>query len=256
MLHFRSETVWLALCPDQVGGVRVRHGKAQPLEPVCYQTEATSAEAPVVALLEAVRSWLERHGVARQRVNVLVSDRLVRYALLPFSAMPLSEQEEVALLGARFAELYGEMAQWHVQADRPEYGKARIACAMPLALADGIAALLGQAGARGGAVVPFFVACWNLWRRQGVGRNGLVAVVESDHVVIGSFGADGWSSLRSVFAATSETALADLVFREKIMQGLDPALPVAVIGMPPGATASASTAHPPSVGMALMGAGR
>ncbi|MFM9438390.1 hypothetical protein ACFDR9_005496 [Janthinobacterium sp. CG_23.3] len=249
MLHFRSETVWLALCPDQVGGVRIRRGHAEVLEPVCYQ--AASGEAPLAALLEAVRGWLERHAVARQRVNVLLSDRLVRYALLPFSAMPLSEQEEAALLGARFEELYGEMPQWRVQADRPEYGKARIACAMPLALADGVAGLLAGAGARSGAVLPFFVACWNRWRRQGAGRDGLVAVVEPEHMVIGSFGAGGWSSLRSVFAATSEAVVADLVFREKIMQGLDPALPVSLLGMPPGATA-----QPASVAMALMGAGR
>jgi hypothetical protein len=245
VLRFRSESVWLALCPDQVGGVALRRGQARELGVVsCPPGAAPQRCAPV---LEALRAWLAQHDVAGKRVNVIISDSLCRYALIPFSPLALNAREEQALLAARFAELYGEMPDWRLQAERPAYGKARLACALPIAFDAGLQQQLHGAGARAGAVQPFFVACLNRWRPGGA-RAGLLAVVEPHHMVVASFGRHGWSSLRSVFVATCAQVVADVLFREKLMHDLDPALPEWRYGAPAG--------RPGSIGMALAGAGQ
>lgn len=259
MLPFPSKPLWLAVCRDQVGGVLLGRGQTAP-EVAAFAPQPGALNIP--GALAALDAYIAQHGFAPRRIHAVVSDSFVRYALLPWNDALLSKAEDRILQRAKFEELYGDMREWQVLADRQHFGQARIACAMPAALADGIATLCGAHGAKPGAVVPYFVACWNRWRRRIGEKSGLLVVVERENVVIGSFERGDWSGLRSLFVAASPQAVADIVFREKLLQGLGEKLPVWIVGAAGGIDDThvghqlpQAAPREPSVAMAMMGAG-
>jgi hypothetical protein len=249
VLRFRNDPVWLALCPGQVGAVRAARADAAPAPLGIMDYVAPPRGDASAALLDALRAWLVCNALARSDVHVVLADSLLRYALIPFSATPLSAAEEQALLAARFEQLYGPMPHWRAAVEPQTYGCARVACAIPIALEQGLHALLAEHKVRVKAVTPFFVACFNRARRKIGGASGMLAVVEANNVILGSFGDGGWSGLRAIFVETGAQALEDTIFREKLLQGADPELPVWRFGAPDGSQA-------PSLAMAMTAAGR
>jgi hypothetical protein len=214
----------------------------------------------VAAVLDALDECLTRHGSSR-RINLVISDRLLRYALLPWYDDVLSEQEDHLLCRARLEAIYGDMTGWHIQADRRQYGQARFTCALPVSLANGIAALCTQHGASRGALLPHFVACWNRWRRHLGSGPGMLIVAECSNLVLGTFGLDGWKGLRSQFAAPSPQGVRDAVWREKMRLGMPADCPVWVADATAGVDLATTgsllprAASAPALAMALMAAG-
>lgn len=306
MLRFRTETVYLGLCRDQVGGLRPGRAGAAPLAPLHYQPAGPPGDmAPTLAALDQYlgqyvcgsqgqsaghrtgQSPGEHQGqmpdqlpgrtARRRRVHVVVSTAFVRCALIPWTGTPLNAEEDALMQGARFEQLYGDMRDWRIRADAPAYGAARLACAVPLQLELGMAALWRAHGVAGGVMVPYFAACWNRWYRHVGRRPGLLAVVEREHVVLGRFGRNGWHSVRSVYAEAGAGALRELLLREQLLQDLPPDLPVWVhhagagaappcaftadeadaVGTPADAVSTgAPDSGAPSLGLAAVGAGR
>lgn len=260
MLRFPNDPLWLALCPHQVALVRRRRGRPEPLGVAGVAPQADGAPS---AILAAAAALLDEHGATRARVHTVLSDRLVRYVLLPFSPARLDGEEERALCLAMFAELYGPMADWQVAIDRARYGKARVACALTPGLAQGLAGLLAARRLAAGAIVPHFVSSWNARRRTLARLDGMLAVAEPDSLVIGRFAGGGWTSLRTHYAATREGgALDDLILRERLHQQCDPDLPVwacgsvdATASADPALQATAPRSADPGLAMALAAAG-
>jgi hypothetical protein len=258
VLRFPSEPVWLALGPHQVGLARGRRGRAKGLGAADVAARPDSMAA---AILEAAAALLDKHAVSRARVHTVLSDRLVRYVLLPFSPTRLDGEEERALCLAMFAELYGPMTDWVISIDRARYGKARVACALAPELAQGLAGLLAERALKPGSIVPHFVSSWNARRGELARLDGMLAVVEPDSLVIGRFAAGGWSALRTHYAATGGGALDDLILRERLHQQCDPDTPVWVCGSVdvaasscPALRATAARSADPGLAMALAAA--
>lgn len=261
MLPFPSKPLWLAICRDQVGGTLAGRGRSLAPEVIAFAPQTGARN--MAAALTALDAWIAQHGRGARRVDAVVSDSFVRYALLPWNDAPLSKAEDRILQQAKFEELYGDMGEWQVLAERQHFGQARIACAMPAALVDGVAALCRAHGVKPGAIVPHFIACWNRWRRRIGAASGILAVVERDNVVIASFARGGWSGLRSLFVVATAQAVADIVFREKLLLGLDEAVPVWIAGAAGGIADThagqqqrQALLREPSVAMAMAGAGR
>ncbi|AKU21526.1 hypothetical protein ACZ75_08630 [Massilia sp. NR 4-1] len=206
----------------QVGGLRLRRGVPQLLETL-HGDAATDA---VAAALELLERWLRAQDVRGRRIRLILADSHARYALLPPSAIPLRAAEDAALLSARFGELYGEMMEWQMQAEAQRHGQARLACAMPAALAQGARALCRQSACHLISLQPYFIACWNRWRGRVDGREGMLAVLAGDELVLAGFGRQGWRSIRASLCDAAPQTLADAIHREKIQHGLAPDLPV------------------------------
>ncbi|MBB3118238.1 hypothetical protein [Pseudoduganella violacea] len=223
MLRFPSESLTVVLGRAQVGGLRLRRGAPQLLETL--HGDADTA-ATFTAALELLERWLCANDVRGRRIRLILADSHARYALLPPSAIPLRAAEDAALLGARFGELYGEMAEWQMQAEAQRHGQSRLACAMPAALAQGARALCAQNGCRLLSLQPYFIACWNRWRGRVDGQEGVLAVQAGEELVLAGFGRQGWRSIRASLCEPTPQTLADAIHREKIQHGLAPDLPV------------------------------
>jgi hypothetical protein len=255
VLRFPSDAIWLGLGPHRVGAVRLRRGKGEPIAAVDVAGDAD----PLPALLRAAGDMLGGHAVRGSRLHVVLSDRLVRYALLPFSAAYLDAHEEHALCLARFAETFGPMPDWRIAIEPARYGRARVACALPPALDEGLRALCADRALAPGMVVPHFVTRWNR-RPPAFARRGMVAVAERDTLVLASFDRQGWHSLRTRYADTRDGAVADLIARERLLQGIAAETPLWVCGtvaLGPDVAALGAVAPPrdPDPGIALAWAG-
>lgn len=223
----------IGLCPEAVGIVRLggwRHTRVDGQELIAV----LQPDAEGLSALAALENWLQtnRPAVSGLRrwlsapAQVVLSDRLVRYARIPWSGGTLSRQEAEALTLACFEERYGDMSGWTLRSDAGRYGQGRLAAAVPTALRDGLQRALQSHRFACGAVSPYFVACWNRWRNQIVKANGradaLFAIADGGIAVIGVIdgATGGWRSLRSQRVATDAAALLPVLAREAVMLGL------------------------------------
>ena len=224
MLRFRSERISIGLCHDSIGGIRQKNEVSENLPVIRYDQAVVGTHSTASA--DALEKWLDAQELKGQHASVVLSNHFVRYALIPWSDTLLSVQEEDILFRTKFEELYGDMDDWQVLANAPEYGKARIVCAVHQVLIHRINEIWKTKGIKGGSIVPYFVACWNRWQRSFHQRGGMIAVAEMQSVVIGCFGKNGWSSLRSISVSPTSTNLSDIVFREGLLQRHSSPIPV------------------------------
>lgn len=220
MSLFRSETLSVALCPEGVGVILrgrkddIRH----ELSTVpCVGDHGLSDWAPAVASL---RNWLEAESLRRVRVRMTLSNRFVRYALVPWHGVVLKTSEEQAWVRLQFESLYGEMQGWRVACGRGSYGGAKVACAIPEELAIQLHSLRAARRMRGGSIIPYFVCCWNRWNPK-VQKEQLFGVAESDRLVLACYGSKGWTSLRTLATAPTSQHVLSLVSRERVLLGTD-----------------------------------
>ena len=192
----------IGLCPEAVGIVRLggwRHARVDGQELL----EVAEPSADGMAALTTLEHWLQQNrrtpaGLRRwfpAPANVVLSDRLVRYARIPWAGGALSRNEEDALILACFEERYGDMSAWTVRSETGRYGDGQLAAAVPSMLMAGLHRVLQAHRLACRAVSPYFVACWNRWRRDIAKANGKVdamfAVTEAGTTIIGTLDAAG-----------------------------------------------------------------
>lgn len=261
MLRLRSRPVWIGLCTRQVGAVRV-HGAAVTAlgcADVVPAFESGTFDQGVNSLLQALEGLIDEHDLAGSRAQVVLSNRLVRYALVPFDPAHLDRHEEQALALARLSACYGPMTDWSIRLEPARYGRTRLACAIPTALEQGLRALCTAHQIRLRRVSPHFVCCWNA-RPAAFRRAGMLAVAECDTLLLASTDSAGWHSMRVHYANLRDGQFDDLVYRERLMQRIDPAIPLWLDGsaLPERTTLAAAGATAvrdarPAIALAMAG---
>lgn len=205
-----------ALCPEQVGLVwRVGHTVSEQ-RLLC---KVSDAARPWHAALDTLREDLNAPGKPeRVRVRVILSSRFVRYALVPWSAVPLRAEEALAWDRMHLEQAYGELAGWRVVCASGAFGRARVACAVPQDLLDQLQRTLASKRHALDSVVPSFVLAWNRWRGK-LTAGQLFGVAESDRLVMGRHGRTGWDSLRMLACASTCESLTAAMRRELSLLG-------------------------------------
>lgn len=149
------------------------------------------------AALDTLAAALKAFDAGRQRAAVRLSNRWVRYAVLPWSAdlARMAELEQLARL--HFEQRDGAaVAAWTVRVCDGGWGRPFVACAIDTALLDGLHAVLRAQGVRPGSVQPLLMAAFNDCRRRLV-SGAAFAVVEPDRVCVSVFDAQGWGEIGS-----------------------------------------------------------
>lgn len=150
-----------------------------------------------------------------ERLTVVLAGRLVRYAVLPWSAALGSEDEWLAYARHTLASTYGAAAGWRVRLSRAERGKARVACAIDESLFDALRALPNVVSIQPGLMPEF-----NARRRELARGRAWLVLEEPERLTLCLIAEGDWKLIRSRRAGADwRAALPDLLARETALSG-------------------------------------
>jgi hypothetical protein len=191
---------------------------------------STGTEVEVAAREDGAAEWqpaIEAFekilpGLKDKEVSVVLADRFVRYALLPWSDTLKTHEQWLGLARHRFTSIHGPMAaEWEIKFAETAPAGPRLACAVDRALVDelGVRAVAHQV--RLASVQPFLVAAFNKVRDMTGGSCWLV-VEEPGRLTLALFLKGVWVAIRSRRADERwRRVLPEILSREAAFLGLD-----------------------------------
>lgn len=231
MSLLRTERLAVSLLPASVGVALASRGWGPPRRVERAVLEVKPQEAGTSAWkapLDVLSAWLKDRNPRGAKTRLVLSNRFVRFALMPWApTADAAEERELAL--ACLESRYGDMAGWTPQLDRGRYGLPRLVCAIETELLEKAREALAAYGLRCDGIVPAFVAGWNRCRKGlskelGAGA-GVFAVVESDNLVMATCRAGNWHSARATALRKGFREVPALLEREALLQGFADPLP-------------------------------
>jgi len=152
------------------------------------------------------------------RVTVVLSNRLVRYAVVPFDAQVSGAEEELALARYHFVRVHGERAKsWELRLDEAPPGAPRLASAIDAGLPAAIRAAFAGSGARLASIQPYLMAAFNRSRRALARESAWLALAEGGRACLALATREGWQYVQSV-RVEGET-IAQVLEREALRIG-------------------------------------
>jgi hypothetical protein len=222
LLSFRKRLT-IALCPSHIAVAESARGwRAQSTRPTAFTGEFAEGASGWQVPLATLALWLEKNKPSATDVEIILSDSVARYALVPWSDDVQKASEIEMFSRIHFESLFGaNAAQWDIQVDFAEYGKPGIGCAVDRALITALQELLAKFGLRPALLQPYFMHVFNRWRDR-INSNALFAVVDTGVCVIATMKDAAWNSIRTVRANDHMASeLTTLIGRELLLQGLD-----------------------------------
>lgn len=136
-----------------------------------------------------------------QRVQVVLSDNLVRYACFPWRADLHNTQEEISLAQLKFDDVYGPHAhmEWHIALSAGRPGQSRLSVAMPASLFAVLQANFGMPQPKVLSVQTAFTGVLQNYRRE-LDDAGWLVNLEEGRVTLGSWTGAEWNWVYSVHA--------------------------------------------------------
>jgi len=152
-----------------------------------------------------------RELTKRSRFCVVLSNHLVRYAVLPPKEALASARDWEAYARHTFETTYGNSAaDWRIRVCGTGRHAPRVACGVDGGLIDSLRAIAGVV-----SVQPYLMAAFNARRKAVTAEEGWFVLHEQGRLTIALIGRDGWRRIR-VRQATPDWPgmLADLLERE------------------------------------------
>lgn len=175
----------LGLSPSDIGSV-----PCLPSEP---------SDPPWKAACATLVELIDKRKPGPLRIEILLSDRLVRYQILEWRPGITTRAEWRAYALHGFTAIHGEIARdWQFRIDLVPPGRPSLACAIDGKLVEALHDLCAQRAARLVGVRPQFVRLFNR-RHFSAHHNEQIwfAVVEERHVCLGVQDGKNWRALRN-----------------------------------------------------------
>lgn len=135
---------------------------------------------------------------APARVDVVLSNELMRFAVLPWVAGLDGADERDGLARHAFAAAHGSAAEtWELRFSDQAWGAPLLASAVDAELLAALRDRLAEHGWRLGSVQPLFAWTYNRWRAQIAEPSFWFVAAEPRRLCIARHGAGGWESVRS-----------------------------------------------------------
>jgi hypothetical protein len=145
------------------------------------------------------------------RLHVVLSDKLVRYACFPWRPELRSAAEDMAMAILNFDDVYGTnaSADWHFGFSAGSPGQSRLSIAIPRTLFAVLQDHFGQSKCKVKSIQTAFSATMKFHRKQ-LGDGGWLINLEDGRLTLGCWGAHAWNWIYSVHAVfdTPEDLLA------------------------------------------------
>lgn len=205
MSLWSREELRIVLQPGRAGLDRVRRLPAwsgrreEILTSHWLDCESADKSRPWQAALHALAGVLPEHAGARGPATVILSNHLVRYALVPWSAELSDAEEEMAFVRHSFVRIYGDAAlQWQFRLSHGAARLPRIASAVDGELLDGLRGTFSAAGITLRSVQPNLMMAVNSFKRRLRGMSAWFALVEPGYLCLALLQNGRWSRVRGI----------------------------------------------------------
>lgn len=205
MSLLQTDTLQVELAPDQVNLVHserrltLRGMRTTVWNEWLAAAAAGPEEAPWRGALQALATALPAQAGGASRARVILSNRLVRYVLVPWSDALGDAEEEAAFARHCFERVYGEAsAQWELRVSDEQDGAPRLASAVDAALPGALREVFAAAGMWLDSIQPNLMAVYNDYRRHLQGRHAWLALLEPGGLCLALLQRGRWSRVRSM----------------------------------------------------------
>lgn len=205
MSRFRTNTLQVELAPDQVNLTRterrltLRGMRTTVRNDWLAPAAAGQDAAPWRGAVQALETALAEPPGRPARTRVILSSRLVRYVLVPWSDALGDAEEETAFARHCFERVYGEAAvQWGLRVSEVRAGMPRLASAVDAALPGALREAFAAAGMRLDSIQPDLMAVCNDYRRCLRGRHTWLTLLEPGNLVLALLDRGRWVRVRSM----------------------------------------------------------
>ena len=200
-LKLWGDHLYISLEPESVAVCRVQGlFKSKLIKKDLIECDASYGSAPWDGALEALKKHLETLKAERLNVTVVLSNRLVRYALVPFDAAVSGQEEELALARFHFTRIYGERAKsWDLRLSEGAAGGARLASGIDDGLLQALRACFPRTEhPRLVSVQPYLMAAFNRCRRSIAKDGTWLVLLERSRACFALASREGWHSVQSL----------------------------------------------------------
>lgn len=201
------DTLSLYIAPERIQAVKARGWGRRPVE--VYQRHAAVVPGDNWQGLVRVCQELVRQSRA-DRLHVVLSDKLARYACFGWQEQLRNEAEDMSLAQFNFDDVYGARASedWHFGFSAGKPGASRLVVAIPKTLH----AVLQELGAKRPRIVSLRTAFSTTLQRhsQAMGPNGWLVNLEEGRLTLACWTHQVWRWIYSVHTdiTTPEALLA------------------------------------------------
>lgn len=221
-----SERICVSLSPTRVStAVWARGWSREPTQRIslpCDDAGGGPRWAPAIACL---RQWLAGRPARPARLNVVLSNRFLRYAVLPWLDGFVTREEREAQAAHLLRGTYGEAAsQWHLKVAEAGYGAPALACAVDRGLVDALHGVAVDSRLRLDAIQPLLMVAFNRFRRE-LGNEACLLVLEPDVLCCAVLNAGRWQAVQVSQVGTPGWSEA-LVERQIAVHALPADIPV------------------------------
>ncbi len=194
-----KDTVHIGLHADRVLLVRIGGGfSRRQLFRHEQPVTSSSGGAATPAILAALETALQDKRWHDARARVLLSNALVRYALIPASDHVFTVADETALAQLRFQQVHGSADEWEVRLGNMLSGRGQVAAALERGFLQSLAQILAPAQLRSSVIEPFLMRGLNRARPHIAERDFWFAQAEPGLLVLAHVRAGNWISLVAV----------------------------------------------------------
>jgi hypothetical protein len=215
------DRLYVSLEPESVAVCRV-HGffKSKLIKKDSIECDPSYGAAPWDGTVEALKKHLESLKAERLKVTVVLSNRLVRYALVPFDAALSGPDEELALARFHFTRIYGERAKtWNLRLGEGAAGGRRVASGIDEELLGAVRACFPRAALpRLVSVQPYLMAAFNRCRATLDNDGSWLVLLERGRACFALASREGWHAVQSLRLDAADDVLA-LLEREAVRCG-------------------------------------
>lgn len=161
-----SEQIRVGFCADRLVWVRVSGGlRRRILEKQQIEVEPFAGLPTWTASLDALKTKLTASVPKRTRVAVILSNRLVRYMVVPWHPALMARSERLAQARHCFRETYGDMAaDWEIAMNAGGYGQAVLASAIDRTLLAGLREVCREWNLQ--SLQPYLTSAYRQFRRK------------------------------------------------------------------------------------------
>lgn len=218
------DELYISLSPNHVGTAQVRRSPGltgAKRKVIAKQSIARNADNLALDwdwALQEMNTLLPRYSDEHPNVIVVLSNHFVHYALVPWSELVSSDEEQLAHARHCFQMTYGmSSATWELRLNRSNVGTAQLASAVPEQLLMACSAVVKSHGMRLTSVQPYLMSAFNRFRSQIQRTDAWFALVEPGSVCLARLHEGRWMRLRTARLDNGWDAFARFMVREAFM---------------------------------------